>query len=129
MKLYKHLNISIARNILPKGEVLRPKCPIGHRKIKLSHNKGCLKTRSDTDCYSPAFNKQEHWRNIEDTKHMKPIMCQFCPCCVKFFRLHCLLNAGEELSRSNLVFEIRNNYIFGMLYFLAVIPKPPIPAI
>ena len=33
-----------------------------------------------------------------------------------FLRILCLLNIGSEQSRSNLVFEMHNNFICGMLY-------------
>ena len=85
-------------------------------KIKLLHNLGCLKARSDLECSNLASNKLEHWRICKDSKHFPMIICQFCPFCVKFFHSVCLLNTGLEHSRSNLVFEIRNNFIFGMLY-------------
>ena len=45
------------------------------------------------------------------------IMCRFCPCYVKSLQIECLFKTGLGHSWSNLVFEIRNNFIFGVLYF------------
>ena len=45
-------------------------------------------------------------------------MCRFCPYSMNYLQIVCLLNAGLEHSRSNLVFETSNNFIFRMLYFI-----------
>ena len=47
---------------------------------------------------------------------MQLIICRFCPCCAKFCRLYVFLITGPEHPRSNLVFEMRDDFIFGMLY-------------
>ena len=81
--------------------------------------------RSDLECSIPALDKHECCKNTEGSNHMQLIMCRFCPCCVKFCRF-CLLNIGPEHSRSNLVFEMHNSSIFGMLYsFCNVMRKKP----
>ena len=43
-------------------------------------------------------------------------MFRFCPCCLEFLKGICLLNGGLDHSRSSLVSEIRDDFIFGMLY-------------
>ena len=48
-------------------------------------------------------------------------MCRLYPCYVDFLQDQPLLSAGLEHSRSNLVFEIPNDFIFGMLYLMAYI--------
>ena len=80
---------------------------------------GCLKTRSDLEYSNQhstlAFNKHECSKNTKGKSQQELIIYRFCPCCVKFLQIACLLNFGLEHSRSNLVFEIRKNLIFGML--------------
>ena len=85
---------------------------------KLFRSQGCLKTRSDLGCSNLAFNKHEHCKNVKGTNQKQLIMFRFCPCCLKFFKIVCLLNAWLEQFMSILVFEIRNNLIFGMLYWI-----------
>ena len=71
------------------------------------HSLSCLKTRLDPEYSSSAFNKHARCKNLKGTKltgHVLILSLLF-----RILAGRCLLNAGPEHSRSNLVFDIRNN--------------------
>ena len=55
-------------------------------------------------------------KNAKGKTRRKVTTFYFCPCCLEFLHGDYLMEAGLEHSRSNLVFKIGNNFIFGMLY-------------
>ena len=87
-------------------------------KIKVLCSLSCLKTGSDLECSSLVLDKHERCRNTKGTNHAQLIMCRFCPCGMKFLQIVCLLNAGLEHFRSNLVSETKNAFIFGIPYWV-----------
>ena len=87
-------------------------------KIKVLYSLSCLKTGLDLECSSLVLNKHERCRNTNGTNHAQLIMSRFCLCVMKFLQIICLLNAGLEHSRSNLVFETNNAFIFGIPYWV-----------
>ena len=58
----------------------------------------------------------ERYKIFKDQKYSPHSMCWFCLFCENFLQSVCLLNGALENSRSSLVFKIRNNFIFRMLY-------------
>ena len=74
-----------------------------------------METRSDPECSSPTLNKHENTA-ARISKAQTTCMCLFCLGNVKFLQTVYLLNVRLEHSRSNLVFEICNNFFFGILY-------------
>ena len=76
---------------------------------------GCLNTRSDLEYSSSAFNRNARSKNAKGTKLRSLTMVRLCPCCS--------LDTCLEHSRSNVVFEITTNFIFGMLCFSKFGPK------
>ena len=83
--------------------------------LKLSYSKPFYSTLN----YASTANIQEvrKFYNLGDKLFKQTlIICRFCPCSVKLLQILLLWNAGLEHSRSNLVFKIRYDFIFGMLY-------------
>ena len=73
-----------------------------------------LKTRLGLYYFSPAFNKYEFCRNVEQLRwnQNSPSGLSFVP--MPLLQNTCLLNVGLELLRSDLVFEqskLRNSFI------------------
>ena len=82
------------------------------------------KMKSDLECSVPAFKKRACCKNAKGTK-CRPLTV-FRPrfSCLKFLHLTCFLYTGLEHSMSNLVFEIDNKFIFGMLYSIQDLQNP-----
>ena len=53
---------------------------------------------------------QRHKPHATDYMSILPVLCEI-------LQIICLLITGLEHPRSNLVFEMRDNVIFGMLYY------------
>ena len=58
--------------------LLKYEQPIEHFEIKLFCNVDCLKTRSDLECLSPAFQKHVFCKNANDTKQSRDHSVQIC---------------------------------------------------
>ena len=89
---------------------------IEHSENKINSPLNYLKTRLDLECSSPAFNKQVCWKNNKGTKCRPVTTFRLCSCYMEFLQGACFLNASLEHSRSNLVFEIHQHFIFGIFY-------------
>ena len=89
-------------------------------KIKLLRRFYCLKTRFDPDCSSPTKKKHTQCKDTKVKRRGPLTMFRFYPYCVHFHQAACLLSAGLEDFRSNLVFEILNNLIFGIIYWCVI---------
>ena len=70
---------------------------------------GLFETKSDLGCSILALTNHAYFKNAKGTKHVPLTMFRFFPCCLEF------LNVWLKHSRSSLVFETDNDFIFGML--------------
>ena len=60
------------------------------KKMGQSRDLGCLKTRSDQECSSPAFSKYTGCKNTTGNKRKPLTMFLFCPYCLKFLQQYSL---------------------------------------
>ena len=63
-----------------------------------------------------SVRKHASSKNAKGIKHRR--LSRFCPYYLETLQGACLLNTALKRSRSNLVFEIHNDFIFGMIYCL-----------
>ena len=83
-------------------------------KIKVLSNR----KRGRTWCAPLQIQQDARWNSARGLRHRQLTLLLFHSCCLKFLQDASSVSAGLNQSRSNLVFEIRNNFMFGMLYSL-----------